>query len=232
MQLFKKNRNLNESTVIPINSFDYDSYVYNSRNIINNSKIEEENICVFLDEAITDHPDFDLLGIKYIASNEYFVSMNRLFDFIESEFGLKVIIAAHPRSTYEATPEIFGGRSIIKGKTAELVIKSKLVIMHMSTSVSFAIIGNKPIIVAKTDGIRQNSYLNKLVDNMAVNIGTKAINIDQLELTASTLSKNINNEKYENYLYKYIKSRNAIDLPVWEIVVLELKNMNGVLNGR
>lgn len=231
MQLFVKNRNLDKNAIIPINSFDYDSYVYSLRSISYDGT-PKDDFCVFLDEAITDHPDFDLLGIDYISKDEYFSSMNRFFDLIESMMGLKVVIAAHPRSSYELTPEVFGGRTILKGQTAALVVKSKLVVMHMSTSVSFAILANKPVTVVKTSGIANNFYLDKLVDNMATNIGTKSVNIDSDELSLNILSSKINDQKYENYLYKYIKSRNAQELPVWEIVVLEIKKCFGGNSGK
>ncbi len=231
MQLFIKNRKLAANSIIPINSFDYDSYTYSARSTIsadeNDKENDKDNLCVFLDEAITNHPDFDLLGIEYISGNEYFSSMNRLFDFIESKLGLRVVVAAHPRSTYELMPDVFKKRKILKGQTASLVIKSKLVVMHMSTSVSFAIIGNKPVVVVKTEGIKNNPYLDKLIDNMASNIGTESFNIDLTELSVNALNTKVNAKKYETYLYKYIKSHNSQDLPVWEIVMLEIKKICG-----
>ena len=54
---------------------------------------------------------------------------------------------AHPRSNYEKHPELFKKYKIIKGKTIDLVKNSKLVLMHCSTSVNYAVIYKKPIII-------------------------------------------------------------------------------------
>jgi len=224
MKLFITNRNLNNTAIVPINSFDYDSYIYSLTQAIEGLSADEK-ICVFLDEAITDHPDFAIMGIDYISAPEYFDSMNRLFDFLENELNLKVVVAAHPRSNYEKTSGIFKNRTIIKGQTAALTSKSDLVIMHMSTSVSFAIIGQKPVTIVKTEGMHNNTFLDKLVDNMANTIGTRSINIDRVELTKDLFKKEFNVEKYNNYLFKYIKSPKAANLPVWEIVVTEINKL-------
>lgn len=227
MRFFIGNRKIEQETVVPINSYDYDSYLVGKKLTMNELK-PDEKFCVFLDEAMTDHPDFGFLGIQYISANEYFESMNRLFDFVEEKMGLRVVIAAHPRSNYESKIGVFKTRTIIKRKTAALVAKSELVIMHMSTSVSFAIIGHKPVVVVKTEGMHINSYLDKLVDNMAITLGTQSINVDQVELSVELFNVKINNEKYNSYLYKYIKSLNADDLPVWEIVLREIKKLGAI----
>lgn len=224
MKLFISNRGIDRENVVQINSFDYDTYLTAQKQPLELDS-PEEKICVFLDEAITDHPDFGFLNIDYISPDEYFDSMNKLFDFIEDQIGLKVVVAAHPRSTYETNPGVFKNRKIIKGKTAALAIKSELLIMHMSTSVSFGVIGFKPIVIIKTNGIQNNTYLNKLVDNIAATLGTQLINIDQDKLTTNLFKQTINQEKYNTYLYKYIKSPNAQDLSVWEIVLLEIKKL-------
>lgn len=225
MRHFIASRDMDSKSIIPINSFDYDTYVKGLGQTLEGVATNDK-YCIFLDEALTNHPDFAFLNIDYISPDEYFLSMNRLFDFIEQQMGLRVIIAAHPRSIYEKTPGVFKNRTIIKGKTASLTAGSELVIMHMSTSVSFAVIGQKPVVVVKTEGIQNNFYLDKLVDNMAGTIGAQLINIDRVELSQKLLSMPIDQEKYNSYLYKYVKSPNAQDLTVWDIVVSEIKKLS------
>ncbi len=186
-----------------------------------------EKICVFLDEAATHHPDYDVLGIKPVSGERYFPSMRRFFDIIEKETGLKVIIAAHPRSRYEDMPGVFGNREIIKGKTVELVARSSVAVMHSSTSVSFAILFNKPIMVVKTADMVKMGNLN-ITDPIAEAIGLKAINIDD-DNSLNNLSFNFNewpNAKYNDYKFKYIKSKNIEDLLIWEIITKTITENN------
>ena len=66
--------------------------------------------------------------------------MNSFFNMIENN-GLKVIIAAHPKSDYKINP--FEGREIYKYKTNELVKNSTFTMAHMSSSINFSVLHNK-----------------------------------------------------------------------------------------
>lgn len=220
---YVERRALSKEIVVPINSFDYDSYIGYLRNQ-NNKVPEVENFCVFLDEAATHHPDYALLSISPAEPEKYYSAMNRYFDFIEKETGLKVVIAAHPRSSYEGTPNIFGGRAIVKGQTIDLVAKSKLAITHMSTSVSFAILFNKPITIVKIPG-STSRHSDLWVKTIAASIGCESVDLDSDAFTCPERSGKINQEKYLQYLNRYIKSTDAPELPTWEIVAKTIKNL-------
>lgn len=217
-------RNICREKIIHIPSFDYDTYLYYRRSL-GIKAIAPENTCVFLDAAITHHSDFTILGISPIGAKEYFASMNRFFGFIEKMTGLQVVIAAHPRSEYETTLGIFGGRPIIKGKTVELVAKSSLVVTHYSTSVSFAVLFKKPVVLVKTAGMKTISLINTSTDTMAAALGTLPIDVDKDQLSPSLLSLNVDHKKYEAYLYRYIKSPDIEELPTWNIVASEIKKL-------
>ncbi len=215
--------NITKDSVVQIHSFDYDTYLTYIRN--NNSESQKaKETCIFLDEAATHHPDYNILGIRPVNEDRYFHSMRKLFDVIEKETGLKVVIAAHPRSNYEEMPGVFGDRDIIKGKTVDLVANSSMVVMHSSTSASFPVLFNKPIMVVKTSDMIKMGNLN-LTDTMAEALGLKAINIDGND-SLNSLSFNYktwSNAKYEDYKFKYVKSKNVEDLTVWEIVAKTIR---------
>lgn len=224
LQNYVKARDIDKRKIIPINSFDYDTSMLFLRGL-GNKLPESENICVFLDEAATHHSDFAILGIEPAVAEAYFAGMNRFFDFIEKNIGLTVVIAAHPRSNYESMPDVFGGRAVIKGKTVELVARSKLVVMHMSTSLSFAVLFEKPVVPVKIPGMRSNSQLNSWVEIMGAAIGSKPVDLDRDELTYSLLQRTCNLEKYFEYKQRYVQAIGADELPVWEIVAKTVKNM-------
>ncbi len=223
LQSYLANRNI-KSKVIPINSFDYDTciaYTQQEKNIVT----EKEDICVFLDEAATHHPDNSMLGIEAASPEIYFSAIKSFFNFIEENTGYRVVIAAHPRSNYESLGAPFGERQIIKGKTAELVAKSKLVVMHASTSLSYAVFFRKPIIFLKVPGLSQENHVDRMVEAMANIIGNTPIDLMKDAPTPTLLQCKYAPEKYNEYESRYIKTDEAEALPVWAIVTKSIENM-------
>lgn len=209
---------LGKDRVIPIHSLDHDAYLHYMRGL-GFQPSRSEKMCVFLDEALTHHPDFSILGISPVDAGPYFRSMRALFDIIEERTGLKVAIAAHPRSLYDDMPDAFGKREIVKGKTIDLVARASLVIAHTSTAVSFAVLFNKPLVLVKTNGMADKGF-SGIVDVMAGSLGVKSVNIDDAaELGAASFNPDEHKGgRYEEYKYKYIKSRGVGDFTVWEKV--------------
>lgn len=205
------------ASVIPIHSIDHDMYLrYKSES----DSLAPDGTCVFLDEAATHHSDFALLNIRPLEARPYYESMNRFFERIESDTGLKVVIAAHPRSTYEQSGDVFNGRKIIKGQSVALVARSSLVVTHASTSVSFAVLFGKPLILAKTAGIAANNHYSLLVDTMAFSLGVTPLQVEKGD--PIYLPTDFSPEVYRDYLYKYVKSPGVDDLTVWEIFAREM----------
>jgi hypothetical protein len=222
---------INADKVIPIHSLDHDTYL-NFIKKTGRHNDQADKTCVFLDEALTHHSDFALFDIKPLTDERYFPSMNRLFDLIEKKTGLKVVIAAHPRSKYENMPGVFGNREIIKRKTVELVSKCSMVLMHTSTAVSFAVLFNKPIMVIKTSEMIEHNHFSYLLDTMINSLGVPAVNIDDLD-EINTLPFDFDNwpkDKYNDYIYRYVKSKDLEDLTVWEVVAREVDKGNSDLN--
>lgn len=215
-------RKLEKEKVVLINSYDFDTANLYLRSLGNKLPVAQE-ICVFLDEAATHHSDFALLDIEPADPLVYFDSMNHFFDFIEKYTGLKVVIAAHPRSRYDLLGNVFRGRAVIKGTTVDLVAKSKLVVMHMSTSLSYAVLFEKPVIPVKIPGMESSEQMNKMVDVISAEIGTTPLDIDRDELTPSLFDRQCDLVKYANYRDRYVKTVGAGESLEWEIVANKLK---------
>lgn len=108
---------------------------------------------VFCDEYFPLHPDtlyFNKENVEELNKSviPYREAICNFFEIVEREYHLKVIIAAHPKSDY--SPDVFGGRAIYKYKTPELIRNCEFVIFHASTSISYAIIFNKPLLMITT----------------------------------------------------------------------------------
>lgn len=210
--------NEKSTRVIPINSRDFD----NCQEYLVLGERTPERIgqtCVFLDEDMTNHPDFFLTGQQEpLEPSEYFSSLNLLFSQIECDTGMTVIIAAHPKSRFRTDDHRFEGRSFIKGKTVELVADSQMVIAHSSSSIGIAVCFQKPIMLVVTNEMTKRKETVNLVNAFAKELSLKVNHISALNTTVeinSTLNMSLD---YENYLYKFLRSKGATLVNRWQIV--------------
>lgn len=214
--------------VVTVHSLDYDVYL----DYVRQRSLPGESLngtCVFIDDAMTHHSDFSLLKIKPLTDEEYFPAINRFFEVIERKTGLRVVIAAHPRSRYENMPDVFSGREVVKGKTVDLIAKCSLVVTHMSTAVSFAVLFNKPLLLVQTEEMSRHPVLNRSIRCLAEALGERVINIErpeELSQLSFDFSSSPRTDKYAGYKFRYVMSRTLGELKVWEVVARELHRIN------
>ena len=190
------------SKLIPINSFDYDAYLMLKQTHCRHVK---QRYCVFLDNYLPYHPDLQLLDLPQLNAEKYYTSLNNFFHLIEQTFNIEVIIAAHPKSTYEGKTS-YGKRIVIKNKTAELVKYADFVVSHVSTSVSFAVLFKKPLVFVYTNEIKKLYPLThyQLVIYFAGLLNTSCINTD--EAFEKIVIKPLDDNAYNKYKYSYLTS--------------------------
>lgn len=137
--------------IVNSNSGDYQ----NALTILKNEtkSIVEGKYIVFLDQYTPFHNDYVLLGLKRPSEQEYFDLLLPFFDSIEKKTGLKVIISAHPSALGYKDHDYFSGRPVFYNSTAILVKHAEAVITHNTTSVSFPVVYNKPIIYTVMDNM-------------------------------------------------------------------------------
>jgi hypothetical protein len=138
-------RNRKAAKLIAVNHFDYDAYLCMDEEAVNPVG---EDYAVFLDEQFPLHPDLKLLRMESLDPEVYFSQMNALFGRIERQYGLKVVVAGHPKTVAQGNP--YTGFALIKHKTMALVKHSVFVIAHESTSISYAVIYRKPLLSTYT----------------------------------------------------------------------------------
>ena len=200
---------------ISAHSFDYDIYL----KLRNNLDFLEEQYAVFLDEDFVHHWDFEFAGVSPpVSEEEYYSKLNNFFNIFEKSTGLKIIFAAHPSSTYGKRLHLLQGRPFVVGKTAALVKDSKIVLMHASTSQSFAVLWRKPLIFLTSNEIISSPFgehidfrarfFNKIPVNMSI-VKSSDLNLEKLLI--------LDGEKYDSYKNLYLKIPESLDLPIWEI---------------
>lgn len=130
---------------------------------------------IFLDEFIPFHSDY--LYQKQMApvtAERYYPLLNNFFDRVEKALDVEVIIAAHPKSWYDKLPDYFNGRRVVKGDTCQLVRGCKAVIAHSSTSVNFAVLYYKPVILITCADLDKD-WFGDNIRAMAKELGKKPI---------------------------------------------------------
>lgn len=154
-----------------INHPDYEQYICEKNSPI----IKDYRYAVFIDVYYPLHPDlFFYYGVN--VDNEdvdvYRRTMCSLFDMVEKQFNVKVVIAAHPKSKYIGGE--FGNRNIIKGQTCNLIKYSDLVITHESNSLSYISLANKPFAIVFPESYKKYKILYDYILNMANICGKEA----------------------------------------------------------
>jgi hypothetical protein len=212
------------SKIVRINSSDYDQYQKILKD--DGNHVNETSYCVFLDEYLPYHPDFKIMGLNTVLPEPYYKSLNQFFSRVESLYNVKVIVAGHPKAQYSINP--FDGRDICFFETAKLVRGASLVLAHMSTSVSFAVLFNKPVLFFFNNEI-QRAFGKARVDiikHIAYVLSSQAVNVDNLNDCKLKQVKNlsrVNSEKYDDYKYQYLTSVETAESDTADIIINELR---------
>ena len=196
-----------KAKVIPFNLCDYDNYLIAR----NEPRLIKERYCVFLDINLGKHSDVKIGGLgNYINPDNYLASLNRFFDLVEKKFGAKVVIAAHPMSDYSVAD--FSGRTILKGKTPELVKDAEFAISHHSASISYAVLNMIPLLFIYTSEMKKTyqetvvAWIKLIADFLHAD---PAYNIDSSINYAEVVMKPVNEEAYNSYKYNYLTTRES-----------------------
>jgi len=198
-----------------VHTLDYDTYLQEQRIA---AAEPSEPYAVFLDEGMTSHPDFTFLGRKPIVdTTEYYSSLCRLFDQVESRLGLKMIIAGHPRCHYDRRRNIFQGRPVIQHRTASLVRQSRLVLLHCSTAVNFAVLFGRPLIFVTSDAIDSVEH-GAIIRAMATEFDKRPLNVDRITTLTLHQDLDVMPQIYREYRERYIKTAGSPELPAWQII--------------
>lgn len=208
-----------KSKRIYTHSLDYELF----RKLHNLKKSHNYNTAIFLDSYFPFHPDLiDKQEDQKINPSDYYPLLCNFFKYIEKQLLLKVVIAAHPRSDYNSfKKDYFGGREIIRGKTAELVMDSKLVLMHNSFSINFPVLFEKPIIFLtskKIESLIDHRFIEPpSIIAMSEYFNSKLIYLDNhYNINKDDLIINIIH-KYHEFRNNYIKKPNSSNEYFWEI---------------
>ena len=178
---------------------------------------------VFVDEALCDHPDYKLNNAAPPATPEhYFPALQKLFDRIDTELGMQTVVALHPKADYppEEFSKFFGDRPVIAAQTPALIRDASLVLLHNSTSLSYAAMYRKPAAFITSNEINV-SWLRPELDVRAAWLDRPVVNIDAAddEPEGSLAIPDVNERIYAEFEDKLIRTKDAKIGPPMTVVV-------------
>ncbi len=215
--------------ILWIGSQDY--HIFNRLKYEQNNNKTNSPYAVFVDDNMPHASDWIVLGMEAPVTPEiYYSSMRRFFDSIEANWGISVLIAAHPSSRYDKRIDRgFGDRPVIHGRTAELVCSANAVLLHSSTSVSFAVLAKKPLLFLTTSELSPK-LAGLCIKTMASELGNESINIDEIKNPPSLSSLNPNTLLYAKYKENYLINHLSTESLPWQIFINFLQCQNTLKN--
>ena len=190
---------------IDAHSLDYEKYFQTKEK---KSKIlkASSNYAVYIDENITGHQD-NVGNLNHQLPETFFPKLKSLFQIIENSLGLKVLIASYP--TGVQTFKKYLKNKAYKNLTPELIKNSKLVLVHASTSLSFAVLYKTNVILTSNE--IKKSWYSDFIEAPARFFKSPLITIDEIK---KKLILTLNKNKYKEYRYSYLKSKQSLKLPL------------------
>jgi hypothetical protein len=219
-KFFRHGYPMNEkSEILDVHFYDYDKF------LMENEKPShvDPKVGVFLDECLAFHPDNIDMAVPAVKVEEYYPLLCTFFDYLEQTRGVRIIVAAHPRSKYDEMPDLFGGRAVIRGKTVELVKKAGFVILHQSMSLNYAVLFEKPMIFITTDKVEEYLIEDPSPEWLATFFGKKLHNLNDTIEIDFTKELTVDRKAYRAYRNAYIKKDGSPELPFWQIVANRIK---------
>jgi hypothetical protein len=205
---------------IQAHAMDYDIFLELEKTKTKTKTKDDSDYVVFIDQYITRHNDFVRLGRDFIDEIKYFESLISFFKKVEYRFGVKIVIALHPKADNDYKSK-FGGREVIYADTAKLVKNSRFVIMHDSTAINFVVLYNKPALFIY-DNEYEKHRLDSSVKLFSKSLGSDAMNISNTKNMIKIPS--INLDRYLEYKEKYIKESCSSEDSFWRIFYDEYIN--------
>lgn len=187
-----------KSEIIKINSNDYD----NALSLKGSLPIINKDYILFLDEYLPLHPDTLLFKIKNVPADQYYPQLNEYFDLVEKQFGMPIVVAAHPKAVRYKSEDFFNGRKVIFDKTSELTEHAHFVLVHDSTSINYPIAFGKKLHFITSSNIY--NYINRVHRNVVNFASFLGCNWQWFDKGGSVdLIAKIPEQDYQNYKFDF-----------------------------
>ena len=199
---------------VQAHSYDYDGFLY-SDSALNQS----DNTAVYIDQNMGFQQALIALGEEMpLPPEQFYPKLLRLFERIESEFNLKVVIAANPRSNLDRHSALFGARKIIQGDTARMIKRCKMVLGHCSTAIGMAVMTRIPVLLIANREVYQHRTHKPIMEAFSQALNKPIEFFDDPASCSLSEALVVDQAAYDQYMVDYVKIPGSQNLPYWDIV--------------
>ena len=197
---------------------------YNQYLELRESRDEEplKKYIVFLDQAYTEHPEFEFVKTPSFIDNNYYDKLQIFFKKLSTYYNREVIFCAHPR-TNKNSLYLKKFKNVKFDKSAYYTMNADIVVAHDSISLNFPILFYKPILLVKIDGMELSNKKNNLKFTSEL-LGCGMIDINEYNFDQNLIKNKVDVKKYNDYIKKYIKFAGK-EKNSWEIVSEKLLDL-------
>lgn len=212
--------NLSKNKPFFTHSADYQKYLDIKKNFI-----AKQKYAVFLEENLTDHPDYynSSQGFPPIVTKDYYNLMKRFFIKFEKTFKCNVIISAHPKSSINEIKKNFPNYKVFQGNTQNLIKNSSYIIGHASTSISYPVLFNKPIFFVSFFKIKDH-FVGREINMTSKLLNSSLVYIDK-EFNLKNYKSKADKSKYNSYIYNFLKHPKSSNYSFDKILKYKLKKI-------
>ena len=218
LRIKSSNKLATKFTEILVPCKDADRYIE-----IRESLIKKNEKIVFLDEMFIDHPDFDIVSQRFdkkiipYKNNpySYYEEINELLDFMSKIKKLPVVVCPHPKHNKKEASEKYNF-PLSETSTLNTVASADIVVAHSSTSLNFAILLEKPIILYKSRPHKYSYFHSNSLKAYQRELNLEIFDCDTIK---NFYSKEIivNKLLYQNYIDNFLLPK-GVYLKSYEIL--------------
>lgn len=182
-----------------------------------------DNIAVFVDQNLPFHRDWQQVAKTQVVDPEnYYAGLRRLFDRIEKETGLSVVIAVHPSADYSDGARFFGDRSLVKGSTTDLLARCRLAITSTSLAIGTAVAKGRAVLIVTTHDFYASRPGWRFLQPLAQAVGSPLLFLE--DDTPLDFEKLIEPDLslYDRFVADYLRHPDARDESMWQIALTAL----------
>lgn len=203
-----------KSRRIPAHVMDYDLYLEEMAR-----PEKPQNVAVFIDQNMGFHPDLKSMGMNWFNPDTFYGHLRLFFDKVESDLGLEVVIAAHPRADYSRMPGLFGARRVVHGQTPSLIRNGRLVISAYSTATLQAVMHRKPVLFYTSPELMAHPYFSTVIRKQSRYFSATAVSIDRSDKINIASFVRDTTSMRESCLRNWVRHPDAAEKPYWDIVL-------------
>lgn len=221
-------RSYRHTRFIHAHSIEYEQYIYQDQK--NDSPVwPTKNYLLVLDQGWFSKPKPDFLTDQQYppASRDKFSDeIVRLLDNISLQTGLDILVSCHPKADLCDTKLLYAGYQVVNQPSSDLIRHCSAALSHTSTSIGYAVMASKPIILVTSDELCR-SVLAPSEVAFSKELGIDYFNMSgDFDLDMTEALGPASKQHYHRYQERYIRQSSAEKRPLWPLVFSRLKELS------